>query len=419
MKPTDLLSARREELESIVSASIQDASAHSLGFSRRVLGQPFFGSEADAALPDPASTLDHIVYGGYPEAAYLGFSIGGRPYSEVPTNVIDSFVSSMDRLSGRTGTGLQDFASDDVAVLGIADGVSSLVGWNTDKAPGFAEWLRNLINEYRAEAAWSVRARDLAADLLDHRGRLRTTPQETRLEELTLDLCLREAWPDVFLGTTYPNETTRELLLSTLLAKSAPEPGDLERSSVWLKSLDLLVRQAAQSLVTSTEGVIRLLKNTQSALRRWVWEETARRKGRYAARWVIDNEYHVQSLLWTILYPIFSSDLRDEQYLPGYGLAQPRYDLGIVSLKLIIEVKFVRQKSDFKAVEEQIAGDLGLYFEDLDRFNRLIVYIYDDCDTQHPELYDVLRSVLMQRDQRIVDVVFVRRPGMMPARGER
>lgn len=419
MKPTELLSARREELASIVHASLQDASAHSVGFSRRVLGQAFFGNAAGTVLSDLASNLDRIAYGGYPETAYVGFSMGACPYSEISASVIDSFVSSMDRLSGRTGIALRDFASDDIAVLGIADGVSSLVGRDTNKAPAFAGWLRNLIDEYRSEGAWSARARDLAADLLDHRGRLRASLQETRLEELTLDLCLKEAWPDAFLGTTYPNESTRELLLSALLAEPAPEPGDLERSSVWLRSLDLLVKQSAQSLVTSTEDIVRLLKNTQSALRRWVWEESAKRKSRYTARWTIDNEYHVQSLLWTILYPIFGSDLRDEQYLPGYGLTQPRYDLGIVSLKLIIEVKFVRQKNDFTAVEEQIAGDLGLYFEDLDRFDRLIAYIYDDCDNQHPELYDVLRSALMQRDQRILDVVVVRRPGMMPARGER
>ncbi len=39
--------------------------------------------------------------------------------------------------------------------------------------------------------------------------------------------------------------------------------------------------------------------------KRWVWEESARRKGADPTRWLIDNEYHVQSVLWAVLYPIF------------------------------------------------------------------------------------------------------------------
>ncbi len=70
-------------------------------------------------------------------------------------------------------------------------------------------------------------------------------------------------------------------------------------------ALDLLVKQAAQSLVTSPSDVVHLLENAQSVMKRWVWEESARRKGADPARWLIDNEYHVQSVLWAVLYPIF------------------------------------------------------------------------------------------------------------------
>jgi hypothetical protein len=164
---------------------------------------------------------------------------------------------------------------------------------------------------------------------------------------------------------------------------------------------------------------VRLLQNTQSAMKRWVWEESARRRSTDPARWLIDNEYHVQSFLWAVLYPIFGSDLRDEQYLIGYGLKQPRADLIIVGLKLIIEVKFVREKRDFSEIEEQVSGDLGLYFEDPERLDRLVVYAYDDCDSQHPEQYDILKGALKARDQRIDDVIIVRRPGMLPPRNER
>jgi len=136
------------------------------------------------------------------------------------------------------------------------------------------------------------------------------------------------------------------------------------------------------------------------------------------SHWLIDDEYDVQSLLWAVLYPIFRSDLVDETYLPSWGNVQPRADLGIVKLKLIIEVKIARQPSDFNDIEEQVAGDLGLYFKDTNQYDRMIVFVYDDCDQHRPERYASLRSALMQRE-RIEDVIIVRRPGMMPNRNAR
>jgi len=92
--------------------------------------------------------------------------------------------------------------------------------------------------------------------------------------------------------------------------------------------------------------------------------------------------------------------------------------LGITSLKLIIEVKITREPSDFAAIEEQVAGDLGLYFKDLALYNQMIVFVYDDCDKHHPEKYESLRSALKQRE-RIEEVIIVRRPGMLPNRDQR
>ncbi len=60
-----------------------------------------------------------------------------------------------------------------------------------------------------------------------------------------------------------------------------------------------------------------------------------------ARQWHIDNEYHVQNLLWVLLAPIFP-DLDDEQYLTKIGQKNPRADLYIPSMKLIVEVKFLR-----------------------------------------------------------------------------
>ena len=93
-------------------------------------------------------------------------------------------------------------------------------------------------------------------------------------------------------------------------------------------------------------------------------------------------------------------------------------DLGILSLKLIIEVKMLRTPGDFRLVEERVAGDIGLYFKERDRFERMIVVVYDDCDRPQPERYGELITALTRREQ-IADVVVLRRPSMIPDRQQR
>lgn len=418
MKPKDLLFARRTHLERVVRSSLEGARPHSLGFTRRILGRKDVDDDGGTGAQGSSVVLDRARYGGYPEVARVGFFLGERPRSDVTDGFLDDYLVILERFSKRTGAGVSEFAQDDIALLGVADGVSRLVSWEMPNARMLQGWLSDLADKHKAPGAWSARARDLAADILDERGRVRTKVGRTSPDEGALDLCLREAWPHAFLSAPFPNEGSRQELLERLLADRAPDVGDLERASIWLRSLDLLVRQASQTMVTSASDVVRLLKNTQSALKRWVWDKSARRRDADPARWLIDNEYHVQSLLWAVLYPIFGSDLRDEEYLVGYGLKQPRADIVIVGLKLVVEVKFARERRDFAEIEEQVSGDLGLYFEDPERLSRLVVYVYDDCDTQHPEQYDVLKNALKARD-RVDDVIIVRRPGMLPPRKER
>lgn len=167
------------------------------------------------------------------------------------------------------------------------------------------------------------------------------------------------------------------------------------------------------------DTLFQTLQVTQSAFRRWVWDAKPNRGGIGPARWLIDTEAHVQAFLWAILEPRFGDQLVDEQYLPGFGQKQPRFDFGVTALKTIVEVKIARNAGDFSRIEEEVAGDLGLYFSDLARFDRMIVYVYDDSDSMHPERYDTLRSALQKRDTRIGGVVFVQRPGMLPVRGAR
>jgi hypothetical protein len=413
-----VLTERRDELERIVQGTFDDARLHSRAFSLHVLGFPLTAEILDRDGFDFLAILDSVVYGGFPEVAYLGFGIGAYAHPELPQQAIDAFVSGLERLQTRKGDRLDDFMSDDVAVLGVADGISKLLAMHAVDITPARDWLLTLFGKHLPGNVWSDRMRALAGDLLDDLGRLRTKVEERDTDRLALELCLRASWPYAFQNSAYPSQQARNILLKNLLVESAPPCGDLERAAVWLKTLDLLIDETVETLTPSISDTVRVLKSTQHSFKRWVWDEKTRRGHVDPAHWLVDNERHVQSFLWAVLYPIYGSDLVDETYLPGYGQVQPRFDLGIVSLKLIIEVKVIRERRDFAEIEEQIAGDLGLYFKDTDLFDRMVVYIYDDSDKQYSERYDALKNALKKRD-RIEDVVIVRRPSMIPPRDRR
>lgn len=190
-----------------------------------------------------------------------------------------------------------------------------------------------------------------------------------------------------------------------------------DRTALWLAAIEALIHESRGERAPSIADVVRQLRNVQAALKRWRWEERGRR-GAAPSRWLIDDERDVQALLWAILAPVHGADLVDEQYLPAWGQTQPRADLGILTLRLIVEVKVLRTPADFRAVEEGIAGDTGLYFREPGRFDRMVAFIYDDSDRPQPERYATLAAALKQRE-RVADVVIVRRPSMIPDRQAR
>ena len=190
-----------------------------------------------------------------------------------------------------------------------------------------------------------------------------------------------------------------------------------DRNAVWLSLTEALLAELRAPRLPTLASLLALLTHVQFALNRWPWEERSRR-GVAPSRWLIDDEADVQALLWTILAPAYGPDLVDETYLPHTGQVQPRADLAILSLRLIIEVKFLRTPADFRAVEEQVAGDSGLYFREPGRFDRMVVFVYDDCDRPQPERYAGLVTALKRRE-RIAEVVIIRRPSMIPDRVSR
>ncbi len=154
--------------------------------------------------------------------------------------------------------------------------------------------------------------------------------------------------------------------------------------------------------------VVRVLEGVAKSLRFWTWEGKARTANSPTVRWEVANEYHVQNLLWVVLAPLFP-DLNAEEYAAPVGQKNPRMDLTIPSLGVVVEVKFVRPGARFQDTIEEVAADASLYGAD-PRWKSLVPFVWDDSGRteEHAVLIHGLRSLPM-----VHGAIAVSRPGKM------
>ena len=160
----------------------------------------------------------------------------------------------------------------------------------------------------------------------------------------------------------------------------------------------------------SLEDVSKLLKRVPAGFLRWTWDPKPRTKGGTPRQWYIENEYHVQNLLYFLLAAVFA-DIREEEYTRSVGQKKPRVDLEIPSLKLVIEIKFWYHKDNPQKIIGEIAEDTSLYLAQGSPHEQMIAFIWDD--SRRTEEHDLLKSGLKNL-KGIFDVVIVSRPGRMP-----
>jgi len=199
--------------------------------------------------------------------------------------------------------------------------------------------------------------------------------------------------------------------MQAMLLIRSPLPAEPARAALRVAALDWLRRHTPTLLpARATVGdVCTLLGRTSAGFMKWTWEEKPRTRGGTARKWHIEHEYHVQNLLWALLAPIFP-DLRAEDATPQVGQTQPRADLGIPSLRLIIEVKFLYEEGSLPELINQISADAGLYLTPDSLYSEVIAFIWDDGrrSEQHAKLVEGLRRV-----HGIRDVIVIPRPGAM------
>lgn len=212
-------------------------------------------------------------------------------------------------------------------------------------------------------------------------------------------------------GVVSSTEADETALLEVLLRGELPD--DALHAQV-LRTALAWTRRAAPVVLpgrATAEGVADMLRAVPRALQQWPWEDEATKANKKtpAARWHIANEYHVQSLLWALLAPVFP-DLKREGYAAPVGPIQPRVDLIIPSLRLAIEVKFARSRSALKGMINEIGEDSAIYFTAPEEYDQLLVFVWDNDRNQqdHDLVADGMRKL-----PHVVDAVIVSRPGHM------
>jgi hypothetical protein len=191
----------------------------------------------------------------------------------------------------------------------------------------------------------------------------------------------------------------------------APGDGGAARAALTLRAFDALCERNLPARLGRLEAddVLRVLNGVVRSFREWTWEEhSPTPKSADPVRWHIENEYHVQNMLWAVLAPLFP-DLEKEGYTTPVGHKNPRMDLSIPSLKLVVEVKFMRPGKNFADTLEELAADNSLYDTD-PRWEVLIPFVWDDGrrTEQHATLVEGLLRMPM-----VHGAVVMPRPGKM------
>lgn len=289
------------------------------------------------------------------------------------------------------------FEVNGLALLGVACGLYAHCA--SDAAE--VVWLKDLLGKSlhpRRPNDWSEALIAAAAEILEDRSAAERIPDDLR----------------VALAARGALEATQAARASawTYIAGLEGSGDGMTRAAAQVATLALLVRESStlRTGTNSAADVANVLSNVNRSMRRWTWESSPRTPKSAVARWVVDNEYHVQDMLWVILAPMFP-DLDDEEWLKSLGQHKPRADLAIPSLRLVIEVKFARKGSkSFSELIQEVAADASTYLAEGSGYNTLIAFVWDDA--ARTEEHSELRQGLM-RIRGVADAIVLPRPARM------
>lgn len=342
---------------------------------------------------------------GYRDVAALGFAAALAPEARA---IHDPLMAGLNWLAGREPTvnGFPaGFCSDGVALLGVALGAVTL--GDAETARRVELWMGRFVGGVgapRAAQSWERWLSVAAAGLVGIA--VQPVACDSASADVRVALRARGALPGV--GHA---EAERDEQATLEFVRDPTRPAEGVRAAARLAALQWVLRSAplVDPARPTMEGVVNLLRRLPAGLRRWTWESKAKTSGQgaEARRWHIDNEYHVQNLLWMVLAPVFP-DLMDEVYLQPFGQLHPRADLCVPSLKLVIEVKFIRANKSFAKIIEEVAADSAVYLSKPDSYRYILPVVWDDAQRNHE--HDLAMQGLRQIPG-VVDAIIISRPG--------
>lgn len=387
---------------------------------RPVLGQASLG-EAFVVwlLPDCGSSTPGLLQTlipkiqhshDYRDAATLCFAAtslieSGQQLDEGAERIVEQQLEWMiGRQAFRDGEPA-DYCLDPIALLGFVLG-SRLIP--RVKEP-FVNWLNSFLPQSRN---WRLGDDDhlLLSVLAQYAGHSNNSFSTVQPELADIVVALRAKGvirPGDFTGEADQERDALALMShAAVAAVSSPYRAALRVAAFdWIRRMQAVVVPERATV----EHVVGLLQGVQASLQEIVWDDKPKTKNSQARHWHIDNEYHVQSLLWMILKPIFP-DLQKELYTLQVGSKNPRADLAIPSLKLIVEAKFMRPADSTQKMIGQIAEDASLYLVPGSPYESIVAFIWDNVP--RPEEHDVMIRGI-NKFNGLAGAVVVSRPSFM------
>lgn len=300
---------------------------------------------------------------------------------------------------------LQPFCLDSMALFGLTLGA---VGFDETVRTELARWLGEFLEESynrRNIMDWERALLSSISQLLPLEKVL-AMPDGSNCSETRLVLARRTALKTI-------SQVSDAHTLLQILKTGEDNAQGFGPTAFRLSALEVISQESPVSgpATWTIERVVELLRRFPRALERWTWEDTpmTSKQGAQARQWHIDHEYHVQNLLWGVMGPIFP-DMEDEFYTEPIGQKHPRADLGIPSLGLVVEAKFLRASDKPQKVIEEIAADVSFYRAQGSKWQHIIPFIWDDG--RRSEAHDTIEQGLAKLDG-IAGTVIISRPGKM------
>lgn len=354
----------------------------------------------------PSINLDELPK-GHEKVAILGFykALDNHKFSASFQPLLNWLADRPLQLQG-TPTAI---VLDPLAILGVLIGVASDQTIAIDGS--IKTWLESLLSErkkLKEKGLWADFAINLLAEYL---GLSNQRPFSESADIYPVRILMHSKG---FLRS-YPEELGSEDVNSFLTYSIREEFSGVDNAQAIIVLAALkLTRKKIEFLEISVPGIqtlLNLLKRVPEALSIWTWEHAPRTRNAEVIKWDIQNEYHVQNLLHLILKPIFP-DIKPEESLTSSGHVHPRVDFFIPSLRVAIEVKFLRssQQSVLKNITEEIASDAHHYRIEKNICDDIVVFIWDDSRSteEHSKLKDAIEKM-----EGVRGAVIVSRPGKM------